>query len=221
MTENPSASHGSYGASATRYRRAEYVRVIAIVVTPFEFRDVQRQIFAADFVEAAHDTALQQRPKTIDSLSVNRAIDVLASAMPHGAVLFQLAISRKFICCDQADFFRDGFANEAVQGFCIGMRDDARHHIALAFDGADNSVLAFAAGSWRALSPMSVFVLAADIGFIDFDNAQKLAEFRFGEPPRGCDGTYRGQSSRTQNRTSGAPAVRRCLSYWSVSNRRL
>jgi hypothetical protein len=178
-----SASLGSVGASATRYRRAEYVRVPAIVVTPFKFRDVQRQIFAADFVEAAHDATFQERPEAVNRLSMNRAVDILASAMPHSAVLFQLAISWVFISCNQAHFFRDCFADKAVQGFCIGMRDNARHHIAFAFDGANDGVLAFSAGSGCALIPMPVFVLAADISFINFDNAHELAKFRFGEPP--------------------------------------
>ena len=93
MTETASASLGFFCASATRYRRAEYVRVIAIVVAPFEFRNIQGQVFAADFVKAAHDAALQERPETVNRLGMNRAINILASTMPHGAMLFQLAIS--------------------------------------------------------------------------------------------------------------------------------
>jgi hypothetical protein len=55
--EPASASQGSFCVSATRYRGAKYVSVIAIIVPPFELGDVQRKIFAADFVEAAHDAA--------------------------------------------------------------------------------------------------------------------------------------------------------------------
>lgn len=79
MTENASASHGSFCVSATRYRRAENVHVIAVVITKLKFRDVQRQIFTADFVEAAHDAAFQERPETVDGLSMNDAINILAS----------------------------------------------------------------------------------------------------------------------------------------------
>jgi hypothetical protein len=37
--------------SATTYGRSEDVRIVPIVVSEFEFRDIQRQIFTADFVE--------------------------------------------------------------------------------------------------------------------------------------------------------------------------
>ncbi len=49
LADNDSTSRDSFGDSAMCNRRSEYVRVIAVVVAPFEFRDVQRQIFAADF----------------------------------------------------------------------------------------------------------------------------------------------------------------------------
>src|ERR1700730_17549874 len=182
LAETASASLGSFGVSATCYRRAEDVRIVTVVIAPFEFRNIQRQIFAANFVEAAHNTAFQQRPEAVDCLSVHRAVNILASAMPNSTVFLQFAISWIIVSRDQANFFRDRFANEAVQGFCIGMCDNARHHIALAFDGADHGVLALSAGSWRALIPMPVFVFAANISFINFDDTHELAEFRFGEP---------------------------------------
>jgi hypothetical protein len=73
--ETEIASRGSFGVSATCYRRAEYVCIIAVVIAPFEFRDV---IFATDFVKAAHFAALQQRPEPINRLSMNRTVDLLA-----------------------------------------------------------------------------------------------------------------------------------------------
>jgi len=88
---------------------------------------------------------------------MDSAVNILPSAMPHGPVLFQFAITWEFISRDQADFFRDGFADKAVQSFGIGVLDNASHHIALAFDGADNAVLAFSAGPWRALIPNAGF----------------------------------------------------------------
>jgi hypothetical protein len=172
----------SCGASAPCYRGTEDVLVVTIVIAPLEFGDIQRQIFAADFVETAHDAALQERPETINRLSMDRAIDVLASAMPHDTMPFQLAISRMIISRDQANFFRNGFADEAVQSFNVGMVDDAGHDIALALDGADNSILAFPASSGRALVPMAVLFLAADIGFVNFDDAHEFAKIRIGQP---------------------------------------
>jgi hypothetical protein len=83
-TENASVFGGVSGASATTYRRAEDVRIVPVVVPKFEFCDVQRQVLAADLVEAPHDAALQQRPEAIDGLRVNDAIDVLLFRMPWG-----------------------------------------------------------------------------------------------------------------------------------------
>jgi hypothetical protein len=181
LAEDASASHGSYGASAMRYGRAEYIRVIAIVVTPFELSNIQRQIFAADFVEAAHDAAFQERPKAVDSLSVDRAVDVLASVMPNGAMFLQL-VSGMFVSRNQADFFGDRFADKTVQRCGIGVLDDASNDVAFALNSAHNGVLAFSTSPWSALIPMSVSVLAADVSFIDFDNANQLTEIWIGQP---------------------------------------
>ena len=66
-----SASFGPYCASATPYGRAEDVGIVPIVIAPLELRNVQRQIFSADFVEVAHDAALQERSDAIDRGSVD------------------------------------------------------------------------------------------------------------------------------------------------------
>jgi hypothetical protein len=42
LTENASASLGSFGVSAPTYGRAEDVRVVAVVVSELKFRNVQR-----------------------------------------------------------------------------------------------------------------------------------------------------------------------------------
>lgn len=42
----------------------ENVRVRAVVVAELKLRDIQREIFAADLVVAAHDPALKDRPET-------------------------------------------------------------------------------------------------------------------------------------------------------------
>jgi len=51
--ESASVFCGHCGASATTYGRAENVGIVPVVVAEFEFRDIERQIFAADLVEAA------------------------------------------------------------------------------------------------------------------------------------------------------------------------
>ena len=55
-----------FGLLASRNRRSEDVRIFSIVVAELKFRDAKRQIFAADFVEASHDAALNQRPKAFN-----------------------------------------------------------------------------------------------------------------------------------------------------------
>ena len=104
-------------------------------------------------MEAAHDAAFQERPETVDRLSMNCPGYVLASAVPDNAMLFQVAISGVIVSRNQADFFGDSFADEAVQSCCISILYDAG----------------------------PVLVLAADVGFIDFDDAHELAEIRTGE----------------------------------------
>ncbi len=168
------------GVSATTYGRAEDVRVVSVVVPEFELGNVQRQILSAHLVEAAHDAALQQRPETIDGLRMNDAVDVLSGRVVDGAVVknvVQRVVGGVFVGRDQANLLGHGLTDEGIQRRGIGAGDDACNHITLSADGADNDCLASAAGSRSAFVGMAVLVLAADVGFIDLDNAHELAEF--------------------------------------------
>ena len=51
-------------ALASADRHSENVSVKSVVVSELKLRDVQRHIFGADFVEAADNPALEDRPKT-------------------------------------------------------------------------------------------------------------------------------------------------------------
>jgi hypothetical protein len=178
ITENAYAFFWD-GASATTYGRAEDVRVIPIVISELEFSDIKRQIFATGFVEATHDAPLQQRPKTVNRRSVDRAINVLPCRMIDGLMienLVQRVIGRVFVGRDQADLFGHGLANEGVQRCGVGVGDDARNDVAFPLDGTDNDFLASTARSWSALVGMAVLVLATDIGFVDLDDAHEFAE---------------------------------------------
>jgi hypothetical protein len=68
-TVSETADAFSYnGVSAPRYSVAENVGVIPVVVPEFEFRDIKRQIFAADLVISAHDAAClisDQKPSMV------------------------------------------------------------------------------------------------------------------------------------------------------------
>lgn len=54
---------------ASRNRCAENIGVEAIIVAELELCNIQRHVFAADFVEAADDAALEDRPKSFNRYS--------------------------------------------------------------------------------------------------------------------------------------------------------
>ncbi len=183
--ENATVSFGSFCVSAPCYRGAEDVRVVPIIIAPCEFGHVQRQIFAADLVVAAHDAALQQRPKTVDRLGMDGTVDVLAFAMTDEFMRKQVAelpITGMLIGREQADFLGNGFANEPVEGRCICVFDNTRDDISLAACGTNNDQLASRpARILDLLVRMPVLVFAADISLVDFDNAHEFAELRISE----------------------------------------
>ena len=57
-------------------RFGEDVVVEPIIVAELEFRDVQRQVLAADLVIRADHAALNQRPEAFDGVGVNDAVNV-------------------------------------------------------------------------------------------------------------------------------------------------
>ncbi len=63
ISEAASASRGSYCVSAPPYGRAENVGIAPIVIPKFELRNVQGQIFSADFVEGSDNATFDERPK--------------------------------------------------------------------------------------------------------------------------------------------------------------
>jgi hypothetical protein len=75
---------------ASLNRCPEDVGVLPIVIPELELGDIQVQILFADLVERPDDAALQNRPKAFDGLCVDRADDVLASAIINGAMVVTL-----------------------------------------------------------------------------------------------------------------------------------
>ena len=63
---------------ASANRGPKDVVVLAMIVPQLELRNVKRQVLAADFVESAHDPALEDAPEAFDRVRVDRADDVLA-----------------------------------------------------------------------------------------------------------------------------------------------
>jgi hypothetical protein len=164
-------------------RRSENVGVEPIVVSELKLRDVQRHIFGAHFVEGANHTALEDRPKTFDGLSVDRADNVLAFGVIDYAMweLFtEFFISGPLVSAEQTNLVRDGFADEGYKRIGADVFNDASHNVALAADCANDSSLAGAdatrSAATAALIPMAVLGFAADESLVDLDDAAKLPD---------------------------------------------
>ncbi len=118
FAENVSASL-RIDASATRYCGLENVGVHPVVVAELKFSDVQRQIFAAYFVEAPHDAALEQRPKAVNRLGVNHTVNILFFGMADEGmreIFFEMPVAGMFVSHKQADVIGNGLTNKPVQG---------------------------------------------------------------------------------------------------------
>jgi hypothetical protein len=165
-------------ASAPSYGRIKHVGVTPIVVPELKFSDVQRHIFGADFVEASDDTALEDRPETLNRVRVDCADNVFLCAVVHDAVLVpilgQIVIRAVLIGREQANLVGDGFANERLSSGLGDAFQNAGNDIALAANRADDRGLATDAADDAALAAMLVDALAADVGLIDLDNPSKL-----------------------------------------------
>src|SRR5260370_26237132 len=95
-------------------------------------------------------------------------------------VFFKMPVTGMFVGHKQADVISDGLTNKPVQGCGIRIGNDARDHVALALDSANNNELASNPGSGMFLIPMPIAVAAADVGFVNFDDAAQLG-FRLNE----------------------------------------
>ncbi len=58
-------------------RRSENVVVEPIVVSELKFRNVERQIFAANFMETSDHTAFEDAPETFNRIGVDCADNIL------------------------------------------------------------------------------------------------------------------------------------------------
>src|SRR6266540_4961038 len=139
--------------SASRNRRPENVRILAVIVAELKFRNIQRHIFAADFVERADDAALEDRPEAFDRVGmygadhdrvlfvVGHAFHILTLGMVDGSVrefAVQVLIANPAIGAEQADLVRNGLANEFGKRVSAHVLNDASHDIALTPHGAND-----------------------------------------------------------------------------------
>jgi hypothetical protein len=90
----------------------------------------------------------------------------------------KFSVPRPLIGAEQADFVRDGFADELTERIGADVLDNAGDHIALALDRTDDRYFARTntarSTALTALIPVLVLREAADESFIYLDNAAKL-----------------------------------------------
>jgi hypothetical protein len=173
----------SLGASAASYRLSKDVVVVPVIEAKLELREVERQVFLADVMVRPDHAAFEQAPERFDVVRVDFAAHVLARAVADDFVwkeMSQIAVSAPFIRCDQGDFLRYGCLDKAAQRIGGSVFDDLANDVALAGDRADNGRFASmgraTAAILLAVLPMPVFLLAADVGFVNFDDPHELFE---------------------------------------------
>lgn len=165
-------------ASAPSYGFPEDVGVIPVIIAERELCDVERQILRADFVERAHDAALQQRPKAVDRAGVDGTDNIFSIAMLNEGVriVSQSPVATVLVAGQQINLSRNCLANEALQRRSIGIADDAGDHAAVAFHRADHDFLASCSSPLHPLVFVAVLVLSTDVGLIDLHDADQLAK---------------------------------------------
>jgi hypothetical protein len=160
--------------TARRNQIGEYIGIFAIIVAVRKLVQVERQIILADVMKAAHDAALQERPKAFDIVGVDLAAHVLALPVAdyfvRHAGRFEQAIASVFVGRNEAHAIANRLSDEPIKGSGIGILDYFCDDHALACDGSDHGDLAGeTAGAFRALVLVPVIVLAADITFVHFN----------------------------------------------------
>lgn len=168
---------------------AEDIVIEAVVVFELAFRDVEREIFAANLMVAADNRPFENRPETFNRIRVNRTNDVALGGMMHSLVIVvrrQAAIDAAFVGCEQTNLGRNCLAHELFGVLLGNGLKDAGNDAALTAHRADDRDFGcrgvFAAAP--ALVPVLILVLATDVGFINLDNA---AEFLFRLDQCGAD----------------------------------
>src|SRR5579872_4486501 len=137
------------------------------------------QVFLTYFGIGPNDTAVKNRPKAFNRLSVDCPDDVLTGPAFNNLMrifLRQLAISGPLVSAKQTDFERDVFVDECSEGVALNVLNDAGDDVAFATDRADDNGFAFlrAFALPRSLLPMLIAAVAAHNSFVNLDHTAKL-----------------------------------------------
>lgn|SRR6476646_6195125 len=184
-------------SSAPLDRRAENIVIEAVIVSELKFSNVQRQILCADFVEGTDNTAFEDRPETLNRLSVNSADDVLSLRMIDGCVgefYAKLVIPNPLIGAEQANLIRHSLVNERLQRDGADIRNYAGDNVALAAHRARDDLFPNATSPETFPTLILVLVLGetTNQGFVNFNDAAQLG---FGFDQGGADFMAHGMRS--------------------------
>jgi hypothetical protein len=157
----------------------EDIGVITIVIPKLELSNVQMQIFFADLVISSNNATLQDGPEALNRIGVNCADYMLTNGVVNGLVreaVLQPHIAGISICAEKANAVRYGFSHESFKRLTVCILNNASNHVSLALDCPDNGSLARVAAPTLAafLVPMPVFVAAANVGFVNLNDAAEL-----------------------------------------------
>jgi len=130
--------------------------------------------------EASNDPALDNRPEAFNGIRVNRADNVFMCGVIDdfvlGENLVEMLVANPMIGHEQADFVRDGLANEFGESVSADILDHAGDDIGLTANCARNNGLARAraACAVTAAPVVPVLCFAADESFVYLDNASEF-----------------------------------------------
>ena len=146
------------------------------VVAVREFRQVEREIIDADFVERSHDSPTEKRPERFYRLRVRPTANVFVLGVVHHFMLEADIVQRPIVACligrNERNIGRDHLAHEILM--CVGFAtiDDLTHDIAFAGDSSDHFGFPRSALAVRAMvAAMLIFLFATDENLIDLDFA--------------------------------------------------
>lgn len=164
--------------SAACYHGREDIRILPVVMTKRELRQVQRQIGFADIVIRADDTTLQQAPEAINVGRVYIPAHILALGVIDRLMrefTLQAGIACVLIRGDQGHASIHRFPHERAKGHAVRVLNDFADHVTLAGNGTDNADLAAGhASNVGFLAAMAVLILATDIRFVNLHVAHEL-----------------------------------------------
>lgn len=167
---------------ASSNRLSENIHIRAIIVAKLKFRDIQREVLGANFMERADHAALHQRPEAFDGLGMNRTADVLTARVIHDAMrklAVQVFVTDPLVGAEQTDFRGDAFADEGFEGCRANIRDHASDYVSFALNRARDDGFTHSARpavTATALVFVPVFGFAAHESFVNLNHTHELAE---------------------------------------------